>query len=117
MFIGLSAGLITAVSAATPLLIATGMGIRWLGQQIWAINRLLATQNEAILWQNEELEKMASFDQGLSNDVAHLLERVSDIERYLETNTPTATRGFIIRGKSSSQILRTRQESRFDSLG
>lgn len=88
-----------AVSALTPLLIAIGLMIRWLGKQIWAINRLLATQNEAIKWQNTKFESMRGFDSKVAFELEKLEERLTDLERYLELQSLEFDRPFSIRGR------------------
>jgi hypothetical protein len=88
---------IAALASLTPLLVALGIGGRWFGKQIWAINRLLATQNAAIEWQNKHFEELKNFDGSVEESLDALGERVSDIERYLESQAPNFEKPFVLR--------------------
>lgn len=73
--------------------------IRWLGVKIWVITQLLATQNEAIKFQNKKLESLKDVDTDTEIDLTILKGKVSDIERYLEIYSDKLDRPFKIRGK------------------
>ena len=90
---------IAAVASLTPLAIALAVGVRWLGRQIWQINVFLATQNEAIRWQNNHFDELRKFDSSVDIELSVLTRRLSDIERYLEAQTPQIERAFVVRGK------------------
>lgn len=91
---------ITVIASLTPLLIALGVGIRWLGKQIWQINVFLATQNEAIRWQNNYFDELRKFDSSVDVELSIMARRLADIERYLEAQTPHIERPFVIRARS-----------------
>jgi hypothetical protein len=93
---------INALAALTPLIIASGLGLRWLGRQIWEINKMLATQNAAIRWQNEQFSELLEFDSSVRVEFELLEKRLSDVERYLESQSPRFERKFIIRGQTQN---------------
>lgn len=93
---------IAAISAVTTLGVALGVGLRWLGQQIWQINRYLATQTEAIKWQNTQFCDLHQFDASVESELDILKREIADVQQYLENQTSQFERPFVIRGRSRS---------------
>jgi hypothetical protein len=85
------------LAALTPTIALVAAGLRWLGIQIWRINQLLATQNEAIKWQNAKFQEMGNFDSSVAVQIDRIEWRLSDIERYLQVTSAEHERPFYIR--------------------